>query len=101
LMTLLSNSRELDNKKMVKLERHLKAVANKRRLAILNFLKKKKVATVGEIAENIKLSFTSTSKHLLILNAAEILEKEQINLQVFYKISNTQTPIVKCIISIL
>ncbi|MBI2475953.1 MAG: winged helix-turn-helix transcriptional regulator [Candidatus Taylorbacteria bacterium] len=86
---------------MIKLERQLKAVANKRRLAILAFLKKKKVASVGAVAENIKLSFTSTSKHLLILSAAEILEKEQVSLQMFYKITNLQVPVIKYLISVL
>ncbi|MES2087452.1 MAG: winged helix-turn-helix domain-containing protein [Patescibacteria group bacterium] len=86
---------------MYKLEKQLKAVANKRRLAILVFLKKKKAASVGEISENIKLSFTSTSKHLQILYASEILEKEQVRLQMFYKISNPLPPIIKYLISIL
>ncbi len=84
---------------MVKLERHLKAVANKRRLAILAFLKKRKIASVGEISDYIKLSFTSTSKHLLILSAAEILEKDQVGLQMFYKISDSQLSTIKHLIS--
>ncbi len=98
---MFANSRELENKKMIKLERQLKALANKRRIAILAFLKKKKKASVGEIAENIKLSFTSTSKHLLILSTAEILEKEQVSLQMFYKITDFQAPVAKHLISIL
>lgn len=59
------------------------------------------MAAVGEIADSIKLSFTSTSKHLLILSAAEILEKEQIQLQVFYSIADVQTSIIKHLVSIL
>ena len=86
---------------MVKLERQLKAVANRRRLAILSFLKKNKFASVGEIAESIKLSFKATSKHLMILGNVEILEKEQDSLQMFYSISGRQTSVIKHLISIL
>jgi len=59
------------------LEKVLKALANKRRLAILKFIKKSNRASVGEIAGAIKLSFKATSKHLLILSNVDILEKEQ------------------------
>ena len=87
---------------MVKLERQLKAVANRRRLAILAFLKKNKFASVGEIADAIKLSFKATSKHLLILANMEILEKDQENLQMFYRVSKSQaSSVVRHLISIL
>src|SRR3989344_4486332 len=59
------------------MERQLKVLANRRRLAILSLLRKKKEASVGEIAESIRLSFTSTSKHLTMLERAGFLEKEQ------------------------
>ena len=65
-------------------ERILKALANRRRLAIVALLKKRNEATVGDIAEHIKLSFTSTSKHLNILARADILDKRQQGLEVFY-----------------
>ncbi|OHB10929.1 MAG: hypothetical protein A3G05_02210 [Candidatus Zambryskibacteria bacterium RIFCSPLOWO2_12_FULL_45_14] len=68
------------------LERILKALANKRRLAIIKLLKKKGEKTVGDIAEEIKLSFTATSKHLGVLYATNIVEKEQRSLQMFYKL---------------
>ena len=83
---------------MIKLERQLKAVVNRRRLAILAYLKKKKVASVAEVAENIKLSFTATSKHLLILSAAGILDKEQVGLQMFYRIAESQMSVTKHLI---
>ena len=69
------------------LERSLKALASRRRLSIVRFVKNKKEATVGEIADNIKLSFKSTSRHLNVLFAANILEKEQRSLRVFYRLS--------------
>lgn len=68
-------------------EKVLKALANRRRLAIIRYLKKKGEATVGDISEEIKLSFTATSKHLGILFVADILEKEQRSLEVWYKFS--------------
>ncbi len=69
------------------LERVLKALANKRRLAIINLLSNNKGMSVGDIASDIKLSFRATSKHLAILTAADILEKEQRSTRIFYSIS--------------
>ena len=83
------------------LECSLKALANKRRLAILRFIRKEKEVSVGDIADEIKLSFNATSKHLGILASANILEKEQRSLQVFYKISDDLPEIVRRIISLL
>jgi len=69
------------------MERQLKVLANRRRLAILDILRKRKSANVGDIAEAIKLSFTSTSKHLTMLERAGFVEKEQKSLNVFYRIA--------------
>lgn len=79
---------------MKQLERILKAFANKRRLAIVRFLKRRKEATVGDIAAEIKLSFKATSKHLGVLMAADILEKEQRKLHVWYKIPPKPHPLI-------
>ena len=73
---------------MEDIERVLRALVNVRRLAILKYLKKEKEATVGEIAKNINLSFKATSKHLGILANADILQKEQRSLQMWYRISS-------------
>lgn len=77
---------------MKKLERILKALANRRRLAILKYLKDHKEASVGEIASAIKLSFKATSKHLAILAAVDLVEREQRSLQMFYRLSKNQPP---------
>lgn len=69
------------------LERIMKALANRRRLAILRFLKKGGRASVGDIAEEIRLSFKATSKHLGILSGAGIVDREQQSLQMFYHLS--------------
>lgn len=68
------------------LERELKALANRRRLAIIKFLKRNKEASVGDIAEAIKLSFKSTSKHLAVLKGVDIVEHEQRSLSYYYKL---------------
>ncbi len=80
------------------LEKVLKALANKRRLAILKYLKSHRQASVGEIAGTIKLSFRATSKHLAILSAADILDKEQHGLQIYYRLAGSLPPAGKAII---
>lgn len=69
------------------LERTLKALANRRRLAILGHLKRQPEATVGEIAGAIKLSFKSTSKHLAILATADMVDRDQRSLQMYYRLA--------------
>ena len=86
---------------MKELEKTLKALANKRRLAILKYLKKNQPATVGNIANEIDLSFKSTSKHLGILSAADIVEKDQRSLQMFYRIAAHHDMAAARIISLL
>jgi len=83
------------------LEKPLKALANRRRLAILKYLKDKREASVGEIAGAIHLSLTATSKHLAILSALDIVERDQRSLQMFYRLSHPQKPVVKYTLSLL
>lgn len=83
------------------LEKQLKALANRRRLAILKYLKEHKEAPVGEIAHEIKLSFKSTSKHLAVLAALDIIERDQRSLQMFYRLTPTQPAAVQRILSLL
>lgn len=75
------------NMKEKEIEKTLKSLANGRRLAILSILKKEQELTVGELAEKIKLSFKSTSRHLGVMLSSSILEKEQRSSNVYYKIS--------------
>ena len=69
-------------------EKILKALANKRRLKILEYVRKNKEATVGELAEYLKISFPATSKHLGLLFSADILDREQKSLLVYYRLSD-------------
>ena len=84
---------------MKNLERIFKAVANRRRLAILAFLKNKHEATVGQIAEAIKLSFTATSRHLSVLRSADLIEKDQRGLEVYYSLEASPARLVKNILA--
>lgn len=86
---------------MKDLEKILKALANKRRLTILKYLKEKEKANVSSIAKEIKLSFKATSRHLNILFAAEILDKEQQRLEVYYCLASRQKAASRHIISLL
>lgn len=55
----------------------LKSVANKKRLTILQLLLYEGEKPVSEIAQRIKLSFKSTSKHLLRLERAGFITRSQ------------------------
>jgi DNA-binding transcriptional ArsR family regulator len=83
------------------LERVLKAMANKRRLAMLKHIKKTKEAAVGEIASAIKLSFKATSRHLALLASADVLEREQRNIYMFYRLAANLPESAKMIVSLL
>ena len=86
---------------MRKLEKILKALANRRRLAIIKHLKENREASVGGIADAIDLSFKATSKHLGILAAIDIIEREQKSSQMFYHLASQQESAAKHIISLL
>lgn len=82
------------------LEHLLKALANRRRLAIVKILKEKKKATVGNIAGQIELSFRATSKHLQILYVADIVDREQSGLSVLYKLNSPHSLIKSILINL-
>ena len=86
---------------MRQLEKIYKALANRRRLAIIKYLKDAKEAPVTEIAKFLKISFKSTSKHLAVLAAADILEKEQRSLQAYYYLPARPAPPLKHLLSII
>jgi len=82
-------------------EKSLKALANRRRLLIVKYLKEKKEASVGEISQHIKLSFKATSRHLAVLAGADIVEKEQRSLSCFYSLAPRQSPAARAVLSIV
>jgi len=86
---------------MRELERKLKALANKRRLAILKYLRKADQASVGDVASQIRLSFRSTSKHLAVLFSTGILDKDQISLTVYYRLARPVDPLVSKVLDLV
>ena len=80
-------------------ERTLKALANRRRLAILRYLGREKEARVGAIAAAIKLSFKATSRHLQQLSAADIVERDQRGLDVWYRVGKKLSAPVKTVVA--
>lgn len=66
------------------MEKILKVYANRRRLKILKYLEAHPAASVNEIAEVIKLSVRSTSKHLMLLKSIKAVETKQISNHVFH-----------------
>ena len=83
------------------LERVMKALANRRRLAALRIIKKRKEISVGDLAEALRLSFKATSKHLALLVGAGILEKEQRSIQMFFSLAPDMPEPGKRIVSLL
>ncbi|OGC68388.1 hypothetical protein A3J33_02130 [candidate division WWE3 bacterium RIFCSPLOWO2_02_FULL_53_10] len=79
----------------------MKVLANNRRLAILHYLKQTHEAAVWDIAGEIRLSFKATSKHLGILYAAGIVEKEQRNVMMYYTLAHSLHPVTKFAITTL
>jgi DNA-binding transcriptional ArsR family regulator len=67
-------------------ERVYKAIANRKRIAIIRSLKSGS-ATVGELAASIKLSIKATSRHMQILKTAGFIVSEQSGLYVHYELS--------------
>jgi len=67
-------------------EKILKALANRRRMAIVAHLRKVGHSTPSAISQEIKLSFKATSKHLGVLFAAELVEREQFGLRIDYSL---------------
>ncbi len=62
---------------MREITKSLKALANERRLRVVLILSIKGPRTVGDIAKELKLSLKSTSKHLQLLAAREMIEMRQ------------------------
>jgi DNA-binding transcriptional ArsR family regulator len=83
------------------MERVFKALANKRRLLILQYLKYEGRKSVTEIARHIKLSIKATSKHLGIMANAGIVEKEQVSVLMFYWLSDNLPRVAKPNIDLL
>ncbi len=80
--------------KIIELEKCYKALANRRRLTILKYIKKVNKASVGQIAKELKLTLKATSRHLSQLSGVDGLEKEQQGLKVFYSLNKQSSGII-------
>ncbi len=86
---------------MRELEKPLKALANRRRLAILKHLKANGETSVGDIAREVRISLKATSKHLGVLSGCDIVEREQRGAQGYYRLAATQCVPVQRILALL
>ncbi|MES2088147.1 MAG: helix-turn-helix transcriptional regulator [Patescibacteria group bacterium] len=84
-----------------KLEKLLKVAGNQRRLAILAYLKKVRVSSVGKISENLNMSYHAASKHLRLLLNAELLDREQKKFEAHYTLSKNQHRLVSNLLELL
>jgi len=82
-------------------EQKYKMLANRRRLAIIKFLAKESKATVSQIAGEINLSFKATSKHLLLLKNAGLIDSQQTGLEQYYYLGSKTDIFIKHAISLL
>ena len=79
-------------------ERVLKALANRRRQAIVSHLKRRREASVGVLASLLKVTFPTVSKHLAQLGSAEIVEYERRSLQVYYRLADDMPAVARSIL---
>ena len=85
---------------MKDLEKIIKALANRRRLAIIKFISTQREASVGDIAGHLRLSIKATSKHLSVLGHADILDKEQKSKQVYYFLASPSHSLIRHVLSL-
>lgn len=83
------------------LERQMKALAGRKRLLILAYLKKHKVATVGDLARELKSEIFAISQHLRILRTSEIVYDNRLGRSVAYRLCKEQPEPVKKVLSML
>lgn len=88
-------------KRIMNLERQLKAVGNQRRLRILSFIKKKKIASVEDICDAVNIRSQTASQHLRILRDAGIVTYTKRGSFVKYRLSLPQKQPIKQVLSLL
>ncbi|OGG60905.1 hypothetical protein A3C86_02795 [Candidatus Kaiserbacteria bacterium RIFCSPHIGHO2_02_FULL_49_16] len=87
-----------DKSEILKTERVLRALGNRRRLAILQMLNQHDSLSVGSIAERLHLSFAATSRHLRVLAGADLIESEQQSTTVNYALSKQRPSILDTVL---
>lgn len=84
----------------VQLEKTLKALANRRRLAILLLLKKNGERSVKDIADILNCSYKATSKHLARLRAVDLVECEQQRFEMVYRYSTSKNMLLSTVMKL-
>jgi predicted transcriptional regulator len=64
-----------------------KVLGNINRLKIMKMLASGKIMNVTEVADELKISLKSTSKHLIILERFDLLESEGKSSRVYYSLN--------------
>ena len=82
-------------------EKIYKALAHSGRLQIVRYLKSMKYASVTTVSNTINISVKTVSKHLQILESANIIHAERHGVQVYYSIKKPLTPLVRSVVSFL
>ena len=72
---------------LLELEKHLKALANKRRIRMLVFLMKKGEVKIDRIAQALKLPYKTVFRNLSILRNAGFVESRILRAEVYFKIT--------------
>lgn len=83
------------------LERVLKACGNQRRLLILQEIKRHRERSVGVLAKHVRLSIQTTSKHIAVLSAANIIVPKRSGMNVFYRIADDLPTAAKRVLDLL
>ena len=78
-----------------KLQRLLKGMAGGSRLMILSAIRKRRMASVGEIAAAVRRSHNTVSHHLSTLEKLRIVVRRRRGRNVFYRFAIPQERIVK------
>ncbi len=73
---------------MKTIDKIFRALGNPKRLAIVYFLLKRHEATVEDIAEAIRLSHKSTSKHLVLLDKLDLVTYQRKSRYIFYRLNH-------------
>ena len=77
----------MDIKTIKRGERVLKGGANKNRLRILDFIATENFKSVWAISQGLKLEISNTSQHLLRLEKAGLISKQQSGLTVYHDLT--------------
>ena len=76
-------------------ERVLKALANRRRIQIIQLLSSKGRVSVGDVAAAMRLSIAATSRHLRTLAASELVKTAQSGTTIYYSLTRDRHRLLK------